>query len=256
MDFTAPQSVREKVGFGQQGSSESWGQLGYNTDVGTSSETIWIPGGEYVWPVGAQQMEVVSSGAQDTGAGTGIQQVKVWYLDAAFAEKSVVLTLAGAVPVATGVADIYRVQTMHAYRFGANAVAAGNILIRTLGGGTTYGQIALGATRSRDCRWTVPAGKTLFITSTTFSTGSAASGKNVLFTTRATYDNLDGRLLGANNFMPYSEVLLQDAAFRRELVRPTRFPSGVDLKVSAVSDSAGAICSVALRGYLLVNGTF
>lgn len=258
MDSTTPQSVREKVGFGQITGAQSWGALGYNNDVGTSSETVWNPGGEYVWPAAAQQMELVSSGAQDTAAGTGIQQVKVWYLDGSFVEKSVVITMAGAVAVPTGagVADIYRVQDLRAYRFGGNYVAAGNISIRTLGGGTTYGQIATGATRARDCRYTVPAGKTLFITSTTFSTGSAASGKNVLFTTRATYDDLDARRLNPNEFMPFSEVLLQDAAFRRELIRPTRFPAGVDLKVSAISDSAGAICSVALRGYLMLNGSF
>lgn len=256
MHATAPQNVREKIGFGQFGNAEPWGQLGYNADVGTNSETIWTPGAEYVWPAAAQQMEIVSNGAQDTAAGSGIQQVKVWYLDSAFAEKSVILTMNGAGVVPTVVADIFRVQTMHAYRFGANAVAAGVINLRTLGGGTIYGQIAQGSTRSRDCRWTIPAGKTLFILSTTFSTGSAAGGKNVLFTTRATYDNLDNRVLGTNNFMPYSEIILQDSAFRRELVRPTRFPTGVDFKVSAVSDSAGAICSVALCGYLMRNGTF
>ncbi len=253
MHHSDPRAFREKVGQGQAVGSEGWSQLGYNGDVGTSSETIWTVGGEYVWPVAAQQMELVSSGAQDTAAGSGIQQVQVFYLDASFVEKSVIITLAGAAPVPTVVADIYRVQTVHAYRFGANCVAAGNIDIRTLGGGTVYGRIATGNTRSRDCRWTVPAGKCVFVSSVTLSTGSAATNKNVLFTTRATFDSNNGRILPVNCFMPYSEILLQDATFRRELSRPTTFPAGVDLKVSAVSDSAGAICTAGLRGYTILH---
>ena len=243
---------REAIAGGQAAGAQGWSQLGYNGDVGTSSETVWTPGGEYVWPAAAQQMEVVSSGAQDTGAGTGIQQVQLFYLDAAFVEKSVILTMAGVVAVPTVVADIFRPQTMHAYRFGANFVAAGNIILRTLGGGTTYGQISQGFTRSRDCRWTVPVGKRLYVSSITFSTGSSAGNKNVQFTTRATYDDANARILPANCFMPYSEILLQDSAFRRPLDRPTVFPAGVDVKVSVVSDSAGAICTAGLRGYTIL----
>jgi hypothetical protein len=242
---------REVVGRGQAVGAQGWSQIGYNVDVGTSSETVWTVGAEYTWPVAAQQMELVSSGAQDTGAGTGIQQVQVFYLDASFAEKSVIITMAGAAAVPTVVADIFRVQTLHAYRFGGNYVAAGNIDIRTLGGGTIYGRISQGNTRSRDCRWTVPAGKRIYISSITLSTGSPAGGKNVLFTTRATYDDANAVVLPPNCFMPYSEILLQDAAFRRPLDRPTTFPTGVDLKVSALSDSAGAVCTAGLRGYTI-----
>jgi len=253
MNHTDPRSFREKVGQAQAVGAEGWSQLGYNGDVGTASETVWAAGGEYVWPAAAQQMEVVG-GAQDTAAGTGIQQVQIYYLTSAFVEKSVILTMAGAVAVPTVVADIYRVQTIHAYRFGGNYVAAANILLRTLGGGVTYGQISQGNTRSRDCRWTVPAGKRVYVSSVTVSTGSAAGGKNVLFTTRATYDSNNGRILPANCFMPYTEILLQDAAFRREFSRPTSFPAGVDMKVSAISDSAGAICTAGLRGYTITVG--
>ena len=222
MNYNDPRDYREKIARGQAAGAAGWSQLGYNGDVGTNSETVWPVGGEYVWPAAAGQMELVSTGAQDTGAGTGIQQVHVHYLTASFVEKSVIVTMAGAVaaPTGAGAADIFRVQSLHAARFGGNYVAAGTIIIRPLGGGTTYGQIAQGATRSRDCRWTVPTGRSIDISSITLSTGSPAGGKNVLFTTRATYDSDDGAVLPANCFMPYSEILLQDAAFRRPLDRP------------------------------------
>lgn len=251
-----PRTFLEKIALGGAVGASGFSQLGYNADVGTNSETVWAVGGEYVWPAIAQQMEVVSSGAQDTAAGTGIQQVCFHYLDASFVEKEVILTMAGAVAVPTVVADIYRVQQIFAYRFGGNFVAAGNIDVRMIGApATIFGRISLGNTRSRDCRLTVPAGKIACISSITLSTGSAAAGKNVLFTTRGTYNDLDARGLPANNFMPYTEILLQDGAFRRPFDRPTRFPAGVDLKISALSDSAGAICTAGLRGYYVGANT-
>ena len=31
---------------------------------------------------------------------------------------------------------------------------------------------------------------------------------------------------------------------------PTKFPAGVDIKVSAISNQAGALCSILVRGWL------
>ncbi len=233
-----------------------WAKTGYNIDVGTSSEDMWTYGGTYVWPTaGGMQMECVSSGAQDTGAGTGVQQVRIAYLTPTYTEASEIVTLSGATPVPTTATNIFRIQSFRAYRVGGNAVAAGNIDVRMIGGAATvYSRISPNFTRARNDCWTVPAGKTLYVTSLAFSSGSAAGNKNVLFTTRATYDDTCGCVLTPGTFfMAYHEIQSQDNSFVREIEIPTRLPATVDIKVSAVSDSAGAMCSSVLRGFLVTQ---
>lgn len=251
-----PRPWMYNIAFGRIPNCVPWTKSGYNADVGATAEDLWTYGGVYVWPTAAQQMEIVG-GAGETAAGAGIQQIQLRYLDASYVEKSEIVTLTGAAPVATVANDIFRVQNFRAYRVGANGVASGPINIRMIGGAATvYSQIATGYTRARNQTWTVPAGKTLYVTSIVFSTGSPTGQKNVLFTTRANYDDSNGRILTPVNtfFMPFHEVLCQDNNFYRQLEEPTKLPATVSLRVNALSDSAGALCASVLRGFL-VTGT-
>lgn len=222
-----------------------WSKLGYNGDVGTSQEDLWAVGGLYVFPAAAIQMQVVSSSANDTAAGTGVRTVVISYLDASYVTKSETVTLNGVGAVTTTATDIFRVQRFRAGSVGSGGMAAGNISLQAVGGGVTYSQIATGYTRARNITYTVPAGKALYITSITFSNGSL---KGVRFTTRATYD-ADAAAV-TDFFLPYTEVAMEGGAFYRPLEIPTAFPAQVSLKVSAVADAAGAVCAVALRGWL------
>jgi hypothetical protein len=257
MNHNDPRSYYEKLARSQAVGATPWSKIGFNGDVGTSYETLWTVGGIYVYPTTGIPMEVVSTGGgagNDVAAGTGVQQVQITYLTTAFVSLSEIVTMTGGVAAPTVANNIYRVQSFRAYRCGTTipAGAAGVISLRAVGGAVTYSQIAVGQTRARNITYTVPAAKILYISSIVLSTGASAASKAVTFTTRATYDDaLGGRVLPANFFMPYTEVQLQDNSFYRALETPTRFPTGVDIKVDSVSDSAGAVCSCALRGFLL-----
>jgi len=124
---------------------------------------------------------------------------------------------------------------------------------RNIGGAGTsvYSQIAAGYTRARNTGYTVPNNYDLYVTNIAFSCGDKTTGKAVRFTTRAKYDNIAGTVL--NFFMPYHEVMLQDASYNKELTIPTKLPENTDIKVSAISDTAGAVCASALRGFLVNN---
>lgn len=254
-----PRDWYNQIAFGTVPNCTPWTKTGYNGAVGTTEADVWVAGGAYVWPTAAQQMEVVSSNAGDTGAGAGIQQARIGYLDASYVEKSVIVTLNGLAPVATGVgaADIFRVQSFRAVRVGVNGVASGNVDVRMIGGAATiFSRIGPGFTRARNQTWTVPAGKTLYVTSIVFSSGAAVPGKDVRFTTRANYDNANRRVLTPVNafFMPFHEVIVQDESFYRRLRVPTVLPATVSLRVSVLSGANTAICESTLRGYL-VTGT-
>ena len=232
-----------------------WSKIGYNGKVDIGTEDMIAQGGTYVFPASAIQMDIVSSSAEDdpvkadTNPGTGIHTVTLYYLDGSGAEKSVDITLNGTAPVATSVSDIYRVNNMRAKVCGTGGSAAGTITLSEHGGTTyKYGYIAAGQTRMRQCVYTVPAGKTLYITSISFSIGGAAATKTAVFTTVAKYDNKAS--VARDFFIPYNEVVLEDAAYHRELEVPTKLPAGTDLKVKVQSFTADSICQCSLRGWL------
>lgn len=228
--------------------------MGFNGDIDTAAAEDIIPqGGTYVWmSLAGQRLEVVSTGAQDTGAGTGVQQVLLGYLDTSYVRRNEIITLTGGVAAPTVANNIIRVNRFRAYRVGGNYVAAGDISCQTLGGGTIYSRILTGQTRARQGVYTVPAGSVLYVTSGVFVATGVASGKNIIFAMKATYEDETNTLLSPNFFMPYAEVGICNSggtAFLREFEIPIRFPSTVDLKVSGTTDANDAICRVSLRGY-------
>lgn len=228
-----------------------WSKIGYNGAIGATEEEMWPVSGVYVWPTEALTMTIVSDSAEDDAdktpaAGTGAYTVDVYYLTTGFVEKTVTVTMNGvsAVQIAT---DIYRFQNCRVKTAGTALAAVGNLTIAA--GGTTYGYISAGRTRMRQCIWTVPIGKTLYITQIAFSCGDQAASKYARFTTKANYDNLAGVVLPRGLFLPYNEVVLNNTAYYRELNPPTKLPATVDLKVSCLANSA-AVGTCALRGWI------
>jgi hypothetical protein len=250
-----PRPWTDNIVFGRVPNAIKWEQLGYNGAVGNTSEDIWELGGTYPWLAAAAGLEVVG-GAADTVAGAGVQQVQVQYLDASYAEKSTIVTMTGAVAAPTTALDIFRIQGFRVYRTGANGLSASQIVLRTLAGGTTRAVIEAGYTMSRSSAWTVPAGKTLYITSMAVSCGSDTPGRSTLMTLRANYDDINNTVLTPIGvfFMPYFEVLLEDLSFEREMEVPVKFPATVDLKMCGLADSNSAICTSVMRGFV-VTGT-
>jgi len=234
---------------------EAWSKIGYNGDVDASTEDMIAQGGVYVFPAAEGQMDIVSSSAEDdpvkanTNPGTGVHTVTLHYLDDAFTEKTEDINLNGTTAVATTATDIYRVQNIRAKVCGTGGKAAGNITLSEHGGTTyKYGYIATGHTRMRQCVWTVPAGKTLYVTSISFAVGGVVKEKSALFTTLATYDNKAGAT--RDFFIPYNEVIIEDEAYSRELSIPTKLGAGVDLKVQVRGLVADCVCTCTLSGWI------
>lgn len=231
-----------------------WAKIGYNYVTSTNEEDMWAAGGVYTFPTSGTSMQIYSTSAFDASGSTGIRTVSLYYLDTHYREKTEILTMNGITAVTTVATDIYRVQYFRAASVGVGAKAVGDISIRhaTGAGATIYGRIAQGYTRGRGCFWTVPKGKTLYVTSIAFSAGGTA--KPVQFTTRATYDNQAGVTLTAGTFfMPFHEIICTDAAFTKELEVPTKLPETTDIKVSVKCNQANNYCTTSLRGWLEDN---
>ena len=223
-------------------------KIGYNGALGNSFEDLWTVGGTYVFPDAAQQMEIVSSSAQDGVDGTGVRSVRLTYLTDDFTVATEDITLNGVTPVLTVATDIYRVQNMRSLTTGTGYVAAGNIDIRNLAETPIYGRIATGYNRLRQCIYTVPKGKTLYITNVLVGCGATTAGRAVTFNTMATYDDISNSLIPF--FQILSEILLQDASISLTLDVPTKLIAGTDFKVRAISPDGMTYSSCIMRGWM------
>jgi hypothetical protein len=190
----------------------------------------------------------VANDATGTVRGPGANTVTVYYLDDGFVEKSATVTMLGATPVNIAT-DIYRIQNARIATAGTSLSAVGAITIAS--GGVTYGYISATKTRQRQCVWTVPIGKTLYITQISFSSGKQATAAYARFTTRANFDDKSGLILQRGLFMPFHEIVTANTSFTRELNPPTKLIATTDLKVSVVSSSSDIVdCTCSLRGWL------
>ena len=234
---------------GNVANHNSYAKLGYNGDVGATEEDIITQGGVYPWiPAGGIALEIVSSSGSDNVASTGVQKVKVTYLDATYAQQSQTFDMNGLTQIPFTDTKILRVNSIRATQVGTTGVAEGNIIVRNVGGATVYRQMTAGFTRGRGATYTVPLGKTLYITSVLVSSGFTTAGKVVRWIGRATVDDTapDTKL---NFFQVFFECLTQDATVYRQFEVPIHIPATADLKMSATSNGAGSFCSCALRGW-------
>ena len=221
-----------------------------NSDIVTISGTTNYNGTYTIANVATNTFTIVkafvANDATGALAGPGVRTVKVHYLDNAYAEQSETVTLNGVNTVNTVATDIFRIQSFRVTSAGATAQAVGNITIKNTGATVTYGMIAAGYTRARNITYTVPAGYVLYVTSIAYGVYGATKG--VRITNRATYDPAEDTV--TDFFMPFTEIVMGNGTFYRELEIPTKLPAYTRLKVSAVADAIGAVVSCALRGWL------
>jgi len=141
-------------------------KYGYNPLIINVNETIWDGGGIYAYPSSDLTMTVTSSSA---GADEGVK-VTLFGLDADYVEQSEEVTLN-----ASGVAttDNTYLRVYRAFVSGDTA-PAGSISIANAS--TTYAKITAGENQTLMAVYTVPAGKTLYVTQGTATHGTDTSG--------------------------------------------------------------------------------
>ena len=139
--------------------------FGFNTVVGTTYETLWNDGGNYVFPTESKAMTIVSSS-------TDTMQVLINGLDADYRELVQIVTLTGTTPVAIP-KSIFRINSA-VILSGSNV---GNITIAS--GGVTYGYIEAGLGVTQSCVYTVPEGHKLYLFRIDLNSATANPNKYV-----------------------------------------------------------------------------
>jgi len=139
---------------------------GYSTDIDAAVEDLSINNADndYLTQPGGVGLDIVSAAAGDDVGSTGIEIVRLHYLDTAWAQQTEDISMNGAGTVSTTATDILRVQYMEAVDVGSGGVAAGAIILTEDGGVvSTYLQIATGGTQSQNGYYYVPAGRKLYL---------------------------------------------------------------------------------------------
>lgn len=225
-----------------------WIKNGYNGGLSAVEQSLWAVGGDYVFPTAEMQMEVVSSSANDTAAGSGARTVYISYLDSNFVEKTETVTLNGLTAVPTTATDIYRVNNFRVATVGATGYNEGNIDVRHLTDTPVYSRIATSTNRAINCIYTIPKDKCLYIYNILFSAASNVANRPVRFITKAKYDNIS--FSAVDFFMPYTNVVINDGSVDVPIELPTKFCEGIDIKVNAISPDGATYGAVTLRGWL------
>ncbi|UOF78834.1 hypothetical protein [Caudoviricetes sp.] len=216
-----------------------WHSIGYNPSIGATQEDVNEMGITYTVPSDSGiQMTVRSANVNDTAAGTGVRTVHINYLDASGLEQTETVTTNGGA-VNTVATNIRRVNYFHTTSAGSGAVAAGNITLTNTGNTVTYAQISTGTNFSRHGFFTIPAGKTGFISSAYIGAGSSVSGRFVRALLRTTSDHHGNRT--ANIFQFKRMVLVQDGGIQMKFDIPIKVPALADIKFSAINDTSAEV---------------
>ena len=224
-------------------------KIGFNAAVGTSEVEVWSKGNTaYVYPAatGIQMAVVSSNNTNDKAEGTGALTVTIGYLDANYASQTTTVTLNGTTPVNTTPTNIRRVNSFRVATTGSTGKAAGNISLTNVAGTVTYSYITAGFTRARSSMYTVPAGKTFYMTS---MSASAAGLKYMRVILKASL-NLGTVFTSGIQFYPFYEVILLNNVSDKHFDAPLVFPATTDIKVSAIAEASGSLVVCDYRGWV------
>ena len=130
-------------------------KFGYNTAIGTASETVWDAGGLYPWPAAAQTPTIVSTAVKYTSDGVGARTVQVYGLDEDYKaiDEGVILNGTSAVTLTNDYLRCFRMKVLTA---GSENDNAGSIQVKH--STTVIAQISAGYNQTLMAVYTIPAG--------------------------------------------------------------------------------------------------
>lgn len=148
-------------------------KFGYNAAVTSIAyESIWEGSNAYPWQTVADQLEVLSSSANDTSAGTGARTVELEGLDSSWNLLTETVIMNGTTAVTT-TASFLRIFRARVVTAGTSLRNEGDITIRDQDTSTTRALITNGPTssfgQSLMAVYTIPAGKTGYVININFS---------------------------------------------------------------------------------------
>ena len=221
-------------------------KFGYQDTVPNGDiATVWDGTGLYDYLTTATTVTVTSDNPNDNPAGSGARQVEIQGLDQDYNLAIEAVNLG-----ATSTTTFIRVFRVRVCVSGGSNPNEG--VISVTGGGKTLAQIgklannADGHGQTNMCVYTVPAGKTAYLTQWTVSSGKQNADTVAKFMSRDTLHPDDG----AWNVKDITEI--QASTFIKDYKVPLKFTEKTDIEVRAFSNS-GSSCSSSFNLILIDN---
>jgi len=204
--------------------------FGFSRSVGTTFQTIWNDGGQYVHPSAAVQMSCVSTSASDT------MTIVISGLDANYETIAEIVQLNGTTPVTT---------TNLFYRINSATILSGSNVgdITVSEGGTVYANIEATLGTTQACIYTVPADHSLYIFRISLTSGTVNSNKYITYRNRV--DSSTGRVLRVAE----ATFQLNMQTFDRQI--PFRIAPKSDFQFEAKSSSGTNELSIFVEALLM-----
>jgi hypothetical protein len=204
--------------------------FGFSRTVGTTFQTIWNDGGQYVHPSAAVQMSCVSTSASDT------MTIVISGLNADYEALAEIVQLNGTTPVTT-TNSFYRINN-------ATILSGSNVGDITVSeGGTVYANIEATLGTTQACVYTVPANHSLYIFRISLTSGTVNSNKYITYRNRV--DSSTGRVLRVAE----ATFQLNMQTFDRQI--PFRIAPKSDFQFEAKSSSGTNELSIFVEALLM-----
>lgn len=171
-----PTSFDDEVALGRRQGVSLWNKFGYNSDVDTvSPEVVASFGGAFARMTSADTLDIVSSDANDTSGGTGVNSVVVYGVDANRDEIIEVVTMNGTTTVTTA-GTFLGVNRVAVFLSGTGETNAGTITVTATTAGSTQAEIPVGDGVTQQLIFHIPQNHTFLLKNLSFSVLKIAGG--------------------------------------------------------------------------------
>jgi len=192
----------------------------------------------------AQAYRIVDNSA----AQTGVRVVEIDYLDSTYAERAEFLVTNGTTVVTTASVDILRVNAFHTVFAGTSRKAVGAVDIRHVNDTPIYRRIAIGNNRSNTAFYTVPLGKTIYITNWHITETFTTVNRYAIGRLRVTAT--DGNHYVPNLFFDKGLLACQDGIAAITVETPILCPQKSDIKISVSCPDTNGVCTGSFSGWI------
>ena len=224
-------------------------KFGMNIDVDSNKETIWDGGDIYSYVSTAETVAITSTLGTDSAAGTGARTVEIQGLDADYNLVYETLTVGGG----AGTQEFLRVFRAKVVTAGSNGINEGTISITSSDTSTVLAQIGIDGTGANAAGrgqtfmalYTVPAGKTAYLTQWTVGAGKQNTDAVAFILSRP----FDGN--GAWNAKDI--ITVSATTYAKDYKIPLQFTEKTDIEVRAYSTTNNSLVSSTFNLILIDN---
>jgi hypothetical protein len=222
-------------------------KFGMNVDVDSNKETIWDGGDIYTYIATAETVAVTSTSGADSATGAGARTVEIQGLDANHNLVYETLTVGGG----AGTQEFLRVFRAKVVTAGSNGINEGTISITSSDTSTELAQIgvdgsgsnAAGRGQTFMALYTVPAGKTAYLTQWTVGCGKQNTDAVATFLARP-----EGGAWNAKDIITVSAT-----TYAKDYKIPLQFTEKTDIEVRAYSTTNNSLVSSTFNLILIDN---